>query len=495
MSMTTSPLEESVAGEAGFVIEAKGYLLALEGLPSARVNSIIVNAKGQRAMVTALHEDSVQALLLDPGSPEAGDRFMAYKGGIRYSFGDHLFGRTLNVLGEPIDGGRPLPEATVELDLEASAPTMSQRAPMVEQLITGMPVVDVLVPMAKGQRQLILGPLSSGKNQFIESVFSNLGKEGVVCIYAFIGRPVEYVEEVIGRIFAEGGNKNVVAIASFSHDPAPMISLMPTVALDLAEFFSAEGKDVVVVLDDLGTHAKYLREIALLSGEIPGRESYPGDMFYQQARILERGGQFNDGHSKSITVLPVLETNLEDLSNLVSTNLISATDGQLFFSSLLHSEGVFPAVVPSQSVTRVGRNSQSKLSTQLSLRVLALLSEHERQQRYSEFGTQLSEKTRTIIAQGEIAKVLLNQKQTTALSIESQIILLSLVFTDFFKDKDVAFARRSRELIVKAVENPKKDASVEAVVAAATRGSVSLDQFLKKLSAVVPYFLSVCQQP
>ena len=482
-----------IEGETGFVIEARGYLLALEGLPSVRINDVIVNAKGQRALVTALREESVEALLLDHGSPEAGDRFMAQKGGIRYSFGDHLFGRTLNVLGEPIDGGVPLPEADSELELEADAPMMSDRAPMDEQLVTGMPGVDVLIPMAKGQRQLILGPLSSGKSAFVESLFANLAKEDIVCIYAFAGRPIEYVEESVARLFAGKGTKSIIAIAAFSNDPAPMISLVPTVALDLAEFFAKQGRDVVVALDDLGTHAKYLREIALLSGQVPGRESYPGDMFYQQARILERGGRFNN--AKSITILPVLETNIEDISSLVSTNLISATDGQLSFSSLLHSEGVFPSITPSESVTRVGRNSQSKLATQLSLKTLSLLAEYERQQRYSQFGTQVSQKTRATIMQGEIMRIVLNQNASESISFPAQLILLSLVFTNFYKDRDVAFARRCRKFIIKAVEEAANDATFEAVVTSAARGSISLEQFLKKLSGSVPYLLSLCQKP
>jgi len=493
MNATSRTVSE---GETGFVIEAKGYLLALEGLPSVRINSIIVNARGQRALVTALREESVEALLLDQGSPQAGDRFTVYHEGIRYSFGEHLFGRTVNVLGDPIDSGVPFPAVTNELELEADAPAMSERAAMDDQLVTGMPAVDILIPMAKGQRQLILGPLSSGKNTFIESLFSNFSKDGIVCIYAYIGRPIKYVEESVARLFANKDTTSTIAIAAFSHDPAPMISLVPTVALDLAEFFSMQGRDVAVVLDDLGTHAKYLREIALLSGQVPGRESYPGDMFYQQARILERGGRFNNGRgSKSITILPVLETNIEEISSLVSTNLISATDGQLSFSSLLHSEGVFPPITPSESVTRVGRTSQSKLSTQLSLRVLSLLAEHERQQRYSQFGTQISEKTRKIIAQGEIMRVLLNQHPAEAISISAQIVLLSLVFTTFYKDRDIAFARRSRKIIIAAVGEASKDATFEAVVTSAERGSISLEQFLKKLSGSVPYILSLCQQP
>ncbi len=454
-------------GETGFVTEAKGYLLTLEGLPSARVDTIIINAKGQRALVTAFQENSVEAFLLDRGNPRAGDQFVIHSKGIQFSFGEHLFGRAVNVLGEPIDGLEKLPEGNTPLRMEAQAPAMSARAPLVEQLLTGMPAVDVLIPIAKGQRQLVVGPISSGKRAFIESVFAHQRDSGVICIYAFIGRP------------------------TFSDDPAPMIYLTPIVALELAEYFSWEGKDVLLVLDDLGSHAKYFREITLLSGRVPGRESYPGDMFYQQARLLERGGRFNASvGGGSITILPMLETNIEDLTNLVSTNLVSATDGHLFFSPLFHSEGHFPAVVPEQSVTRVGRSTQTTLAKQLSIRVNALIAQYERGRRFSQFGTQLSEQTRRVIAQGESMRVFLDQDPTVTISLQVQIVLLALIFTKLFNGKDANFARKNREVLIKTLAT---DTELEPIMTSALRGTISLEQFLRKLEGAVPHLQTICQ--
>lgn len=489
--MTTT--QDIAQGETGFVIEAKGYLFALEGLPSAHINSIIVNKDGRRALVTALGETSVEALMLDAGNPEAGDRFTLSSEGVSYSFGEQLFGRVLNVMGEPIDGAAPLPPSNTPLMLEADAPTMSARAQLAAQLFTGMPAVDILIPLARGQRQLVVGPISSGKNLFLEGLFANQTEE-TVCIYTFIGRPADYIQDSVARIFSEKGNKRTIVIAAFSDEPAPMIYIAPAVALEMAEHFSLDGKDVIVVLDDLGSHAKYLREIALLSRQVPGRESYPGDLFYQQARLLERGGQFNKAlGGGSITLLPVLETNIEDISNLVSTNLVSATDGHLFFSPLLHSEGAFPAMIPDESVTRVGRKTQSKLATELSIRVQTLLAEYDRQQRYRQFGTQLSPKTRRTIAQGEVMRALLSQEQMTAISLPAQAILLALVFTKFFDGKDAAFAKANQRALVDAVESGKSDAGAGPVIASAERGSISFDQFLRKLSGALPYFEKVCR--
>jgi len=480
-------------GETGFVVEAKDYLLNLEGLPSIHINDVIINKKGQRALVTALKKETVEALLLDRNDPEPGDHFMMDEHGIQFSFGDHLFGRVINALGEPLDGKGDMPAQNNPLKIEVRAPGMSSRSVMTAQLMTGMATVDVLLPIAKGQRQLIIGPISSGKTTFLESVIAHQRDSSIVCVYAFIGRPIAYVEETVSRILSEKGNKNTIVIATFSDEPAPTVYLTPAVALSLAEFFSSKGKDVILVLDDLGSHAKYLREISLLSGRIPGRESYPGDMFYQHAHLLERAGYFNKTvGGGSITIFPVLETNIEDVTNLVATNLMSATDGHLFFSPLLHAEGHFPAILTGQSVTRVGRQTQSNLAKQLSIRVQALLAEYEKQRGYSQFGTQLSESTRRIISQGELMQVFLRQEPVVSTASEVQIILLSLVFTALFNSRDTTFAERNYEALVKVIGTSK---SIEPVVESAHRGTISLDQFLKKVESVLPYFESVCRQP
>ncbi len=478
-------------GETGSITGAKGYLIELEGLPSVHINDVIINSKGQRALVTALNENGVEAILLDRGDTELGDNFIISTRGIRLFFGEELFGRVVNALGEPLDGLGNVPPPNGTLHLESVAPGMNARALMTEQFTTGMVATDILIPIAKGQRQMIIGPLSSGKKIFLESVLAHQKKTGVVCIYGFVGRPTSYIKEVTSRILSETGNKNTIILAAFSDDPAPMIYLIPSVAIELAEFFSQQGRDVLLILDDLGSHAKYLREIALLSGRVPGRESYPGDMFFQQARLLERGGYFNkSAGGGSITILSVLETNIEDISNLVSTNLISATDGHLFFSPLLRSEGYFPAIISDQSVTRVGRQTQSVLATQLSIRVRSLLSEYERQRRYGQFGAQLSKETRDTIAQGKIMYEFLGQEPMVSLPLEVQIVLLSLVFTTFFNEKETASAKNNRTVIIDMIRTNKQ---ISYIVDDARNGTSTLDKFLKKLEDALPNFESIWQ--
>lgn len=491
-SSTQAHTHHITEGETGFVTEAKGYLLKLEGFPSVRIDDIIINENGQRALVTALNEEDIEVLLLDSGKVEAGDRFTIHTEGVRFSFGEHLLGRVINALGDPLDGKEVLPAGKDSLHLRGSAPGMDARATMTQQLHTGMSVVDILLPISKGQRQLVVGPISSGKTVFLESAIAHQRGSDVVCIYAFIGRPLSYINEALSRIYSESGNMQTITIVTLSDEPAPMVYLNPTVAFSLAEHFSKKGRDVFLVLDDLGTHAKYLREIALLSGRIPGRESYPGDMFYQHAHLLERAGYFNKkAGGGSITVLPVLETNIEDISNLVSTNLMAATDGHLFFSSAYHAEGYFPAVLPNNSVTRIGRKAQSNLAKQLSIKSQSLLAEYEKQRDYSRFGTQLSEKTRRTIQRGEVMRVFLKQEPLHSIGEEEQIILLSLVFTTFFEKHDVAFAEKNKKALSEVI---KKNRSLEPIVTSAGRGTVSLEQFIKRLETVMPYFDSACQQ-
>lgn len=485
-------MEEQIAEkEAGFVIQAKGYLITLEGLPSARINDVVVNAHGQRALVTALNEGGVEALLLDQGSPGSGERFVAHPEGIRLYLGDALFGRAMNVLGQPVDGLGDFPAVTDPLQLEGDAPDMSARALMVEQLALGMTVVDVLLPIAKGQRQLVIGPNSSGKDVFLESVVAAQRDTDVVCVYALIGRPAAYIENVIAHLHRKDDNTGAVVIVARSDDPAPLVSIAPAVALQVAESFSKKGKHVLLILDDLAIHAKYFREIALLSGRVPGRESYPGDTFYAQAHLLERAGFFNKAHGGgSLTLLPVLETNIEEMTNLISTNLMSATDGHLFFSPVAHAEGYFPAVDARQSVTRVGRQTQSTLAKQLSIRVQALLAGYEREKRYSQFGAQLSAEARKTLLQGEIANLFLRQRPMTSVSTEEQVILLSLVFTPIFDGKELEFVERNRAALSEVLT---KDARVQPLIESARKGTMTFDEFLKKLKAGLAPFEAVCR--
>lgn len=478
--------------EVGFVVAAKEYLIHLEGLPSVRINDVIENDEGKRALVLALNEDVVQALMLDPVDTYAGDRFYIRERGVSFSMGDHLFGRVISAVGDNLDEGSGFPPGNTNLRIEHHAPDINTRADITEQLYTGLTLVDTLVPIGKGQRQLVVGPFGSGKEIFLTDLVLNQRLNDIVCIYAFIGKPTIYVEEMMRRLFGNNANPHTIALVALSNDPAPKIFIAPSSALSMAEYFSNQGRDVLVVLDDLGTHAKYLREIELLAGRIPGRESYPGDIFYQHAHIMERSGRFNKRlGGGSITLLPVLETNIEELSDLIVTNIMAATDGHIFFSSEFHGEGYYPAVVPKDSVTRVGRKTQNRLQNALSIRAQALLAEYEQQKEYGRFGAELGEDGRKMLKLGEMLRIMLQQDIGTQIVVELQILLLGFVFSSYVDSKSVTELERSKEGLVKLFGTSSQFSSLRD---SAGRGVMTLPQFLKEIDKMSTLIDSVWQR-
>lgn len=477
--------------EAGFIAEAKEYLITLEGLPSVRINDVVVNERGDRAIVTGLLGDRVEALLLDRSDVRVGERFSFKDRGTTFPLGDGLKGRVLNPLGDTLDGKGPLPPEG-SFRLEVVAPSMNARQDVARFFETGITSIDLLLPLAFGQRQLVMGPTGSGKNLFVEHIIRNQKGKKVVCVYALIGKPLSYIQETVSRLLGPGGNPETVIITAFSEESAPMILITPSVAFSVAESFSSRGDDVLLILDDLGTHAKYLREIALLSGRIPGRESYPGDIFYQHAHLMERAGQFNNTvGGGSITLLPVLEMGLEDVTNLISTNLMAATDGHLLFQSDLHAQGYYPPLSIMRSVTRVGRRTQTNLGRELALKIMALLADYERQQELSHFGTQLSEETRATLRRGAQIRLLLKQEATIAMPSEVEHIMVSLVFTSFLQSVESTFIERNREVLLKTISEHRR---FEDLRASARRGTISLAEFLKRLQAELSVLEGVCQR-
>lgn len=477
--------------EVGFVVNAKEYLLSLRGLPSARINDLLQDDKGNNAIVISLEEDTVVALFLSDTPLRAGEKFTLSEKKLQFSVGDHLFGRIINPLGDPIDQKGSLPKDNTELIFDVVAPGVSAREDIRKQFETGMTLVDILYPISKGQRQLLFGPTGSGKTGFIKSIIANQKDKNIVCIYASIGKPSAFVRRLAEDVFAQGAGSYTIILSALADDPTSVISITPSVALLLAEHFSKQGKEVLLILDDLGSHAKYMREISLLMGQIPGRQSYPGDIFYQHAHLIERAGNFNEqSGGGSITLLPMLETDTENFTDLIPTNLMAMTDGHLFFSSTMRAEGYHPPVAIDRSVTRVGKQSQRFIQKELATRIMALLAEYKEQEEYSRFGTNLSNKTKNTLRRGALVQELLKQEQHQNLSQDIQITLLSLVFTSFLAERDRPFLRKNKEVIVDALINNSRLKDVRKKVLS---DEVSLDEFLEILDNKSIVLESVCQ--
>src|SRR5260221_2921291 len=297
----------------GFVISTQDYLVYLHGLPSARINEIIVKKTGARALVSAMEKEKIEALMLDNERPKPGDYFELSSDGLLFPMGPKLVGRVINPIGLPIDAKPGLPPGGELVDLDVVAPGIDKRELVTQQFYTGITMVDTLIPIGKGQRELVFGEARSGKSGFLLEIIVHQKQQQRVCIYAAIGRSDIDVKRFSESIKETGAADYTIIIAATSNEAAPMISIAPAVACSVAEYYRNQGKDVLLILDDLATHSKYLREISLLAGRIPGRESYPADIFYQHSHLVERAGNFNKSMGGgSITLLPVIETDIEN---------------------------------------------------------------------------------------------------------------------------------------------------------------------------------------
>jgi F-type H+-transporting ATPase subunit alpha len=478
---------DTLEKEIGFVRANKHYLLSIEGLPSARVYDIIRNEQGGRAIVTALSHDAVEAMVLDPMEPKPGQQFELSERGKQFSIGDYLFGRVINALGDPIDGKGAFPPKNMPLSLEVEAPGLAGRASISKQLVTGYGMTDTILPIGKGQRQLLMGPVRSGADVFARETIRHQAQQGVICIYAAVGKPATYIREAADHLLEGETAAYTVILAVSADDPTPQIRIAPSVALMLAEYWCDQGKDVLLVIDDFYTHAKYLREAALLEGKLPGRESYPGDIFYQQAHLIERAGSFEG--KGTITMFPLLQTDLESYTDLITTNIMGTTDGHVSFSSELYAQGVFPSITEHESVTRVGKHAQSVVQKQLSTAIASVLADARAQERFAQFGTQLSETAQSVLRTGDVLRFLLNQDEDEFQSVEAQAIVLSLPLTSFATDKDKTFFEKNRKGLVEAASTHKDTEPLRKAVHELGGHA----EFLGLLEKFTPFFLKLCQ--
>jgi len=491
---TSSTVKTALPGftkEVGYVVSIQDYLVFVEGLPSARVNDIIVTNAGGRALVAALEQNIVEAWMLDTERPKPGDLLTLQATGLTLPLRANLLGRTINPLGVPIDGGPGFPPVGEVLDLDVVAPGVDARELVTEQFYTGVTMIDTLIPIGRGQRELLFGEARAGKAQYILDVFAHQKNTGIVCVYAAIGKSDIDVKRFAQMVKEAGAADYTVIVAATSSQSAPMITITPSVAAFIAEHYRNAGKHVLLVLDDLATHAKYMREISLLAGRVPGRESYPADIFNQHSKIVERAGNFSKQFGgASITLLPVVETDIENLTNLIPTNVMSMTDGHTLFSAGLRAQGIYPAVDPDRSVTRVGRQTQIFLHKVLSDRIRSLLADYHEYERFGRFGSELTAETQRIIKRGKVIEELVRQEPLTYIEPHVQILILALVFTGFFDpdERDVAFVRMNKDKILQTVgDNP------EFQRLGATVNSVELDNLIVSLKSKTVILETVCQ--
>lgn len=433
-------------GEVGYVEQMSHSVAYISGLPSAKSGEKIIFETGEIGMILDLGTEYVEALvLLDAGNPvRVGMRVGRTGEPISIPVGDSLLGRSLDALGNTTDGKGSLSD-TKNVTIDANPPTVLSRSQIESTLETGVTLVDLLVPLARGQRELLVGDSKTGKTLFLLQLAINQAKKGTVCIYAAIGKKMFDVRRIAESFKGAGVTENVIVVASSASDSSGMIYLTPFTAMTIAEYFKGKGLDVLLILDDMSAHSKTYREISLLAKRFPGKNSYPGDIFFVHSRLLERAGKFKVG---SITCLPVVETIMGDISGYIETNLMSITDGHMFFDIDLHNQGKRPSINPFLSVTRVGRQAQGHVLKELGTEITSFLVKFERTKEFMHFGSEMGEDARRTILQGEKITSLLNQEPNVTIPTTLGAVLLGAIWAGVWREAEVTTVKTEADRII-----------------------------------------------
>ncbi len=418
--------------EIGFVIQVGDTFCKIHGLNKAVYGELIEFEGGNKGIVMNLSEEYVSVFLMQAQIPVVELEMAKRTGGVfKAPVGTGLLGRVVNAIGQPIDDLGPL-DIAEKRPIEVRIPGIIERKPISESLETGMLVVDALVPIGKGQRELIIGNRGTGKTSLaIDTILHQKGRD-VYCIYVSIGQRQASLARIV-RLFEEHGAMSYSIVISADASQAALDQyLAPYVACTMAEYLRDQKKDVLIVYDDLTNHAIAYREMSLLMRRAPGREAYPGDIFYLHSRLLERAGRLMVGGS--ITALPIVQIQADDITGYIPTNLISITDGQIFLDTKLFNQGIRPSVNVELSVSRVGGAAQTRAIKQMTKALRLELAQYHELVSFSQFGTELDPLSQKRLARGELVYQLLRQKQFVTYSFVDQSLMLYLLQENFLDE-------------------------------------------------------------
>ena len=423
-SFSVKPLRLSL----GRVESIRDCVVNASGLKNARYGELVLFPDNVYGMVMSLEEDSTGIILLGPSDKiSAGDTIRTTGRVLEVPVGEELIGRVIDPLGRPLDGGPPI-EATKTRRIENLAPTVVEREPVNTPLQTGLKVIDALFPIGRGQRELIIGDRQTGKTAIAIDTILNQKNEDVICIYVAIGQKATTVAEIVKILKERGAMDYTIIVSAFASEPASLLYIAPYAGCAIGEEFMYQGRDVLIIYDDLSKHAKAYREISLLLKRPPGREAYPGDIFYLHARLLERSAKLNSYlGGGSLTALPIVETQLGDISAYIPTNLISITDGQIYLDASLFHEGIRPAVDIGLSVSRVGGNAQIKAMRQVAGRLRLDLAQYREVETFAQISTDIDPATRGLLERGARIREILKQPQYSPMEVIDQVIVLFTV--------------------------------------------------------------------
>ena len=472
--------------ETGTVILVGDGIAKVSGLEKCMAGELVEFPTGAYGMAQNLEEDTVSVVVLgnDSGIKE-GDTVKRTGKVVSVPVGEKLIGRVVNALGEPIDGKGAI-DAEGFRAIEMPAPGIIERQHVSRPLQTGIKAIDSMIPIGRGQRELIIGDRQTGKTTIATDTILNQKGKNVICIYVAIGQKRSTVAQVVDNLTMGGAMDYTIVVSATASELAPMQYIAPYTGCTMGEHFMHQGKDVLVIYDDLSKHAVAYRAISLLIRRPPGREAYPGDVFYLHSRLLERAAQLSDElGGGSLTALPIIETQAGDVSAYIPTNVISITDGQIFLETELFNAGVMPAVNPGISVSRVGGDAQIKAMKKVAGSLKLLYSQYRELQSFAQFGSDLDADTKARLALGERIVAVLKQKNNAPAEVAHQVCIIYAVTKGYLKDVAVEkvpeFELRLREFM----DNRHED----VLTAIRTSGKLEADTE-EKLQAAITELLA-----
>jgi len=442
--------------EVGTVVSVGDGIARVHGVERAMAGEMLEFPNGLFGIALNLEEESVGAVLLGRSTNiKEGDIVKRTGRIISVPVGDEMLGRVVNSLGQPIDGKGPI-ATKKSMPIERLAPGVVDRQPVKEPLQTGLKAIDGMVPIGRGQRELIIGDRQTGKTAVAVDAIINQKGLGVICIYNAIGQKQSTIAQVVRILEEAGAMEYTIVVAAGASDPAPMLYIAPYSACTIGEFFRDSGRHALVVYDDLSKHAQAYREISLLLRRPPGREAYPGDVFYLHSRLLERAAKLNkEQGGGSLTALPIIETQAGDLSAYIPTNVISITDGQIFLEADLFNQGFRPAINVGNSVSRVGGSAQIKAMRSVAGTLRLDLAQYRELAAFAQFGSDLDPATQKQLNRGRRLTEVLKQPQYRPLSVEKQVAIVFAATNGYLDPVAVERVRQYEDELFRFLETQR----------------------------------------
>ena len=468
--------------EVGTVVSVGDGIARIHGIEGAMATEMLEFPQGVFGIALNLEEESVGAVLLGESTEiKEGDPVKRTGRIISVPVGDELLGRVVNALGQPVDGKGPITTGQ-HAPIEKIAPGVVDRQPVKEPLQTGLKAIDAMIPIGRGQRELIIGDRQTGKTAVAVDTIINQKGLDVVCIYNAVGQKQSTVAQVVRTLEDAGAMEYTIVVTAGASDPAPLLYISPYSACAMGEYFRDSGRHALCIYDDLSKHAQAYREISLLLRRPPGREAYPGDVFYLHSRLLERAAKMrNELGGGSLTALPIIETQAGDLSAYIPTNVISITDGQIFLESDLFHQGIRPAINVGNSVSRVGGSAQVRAMRQVAGTLRLDLAQFRELAAFAQFGSDLDKATQDQLNRGRRLVEVLKQPQYQPLAVERQVLVIfagTNGFLDEVAESDVAAYERElyefmevrhRDVLERLIAQKKLDDELRSAVSAAIK--------------------------